>query len=286
MTESATPAPEAQSKTAYNSVAGLLGDWIRQGTEGFVAAQKVFLDVAAQQNALALSIVRDRVGFSPPPAKKVADFTGQHVRTMLDMQRQALDLVLKQNSILQAGLVTRLAKTPLGGVTEVLHKSLEHFIATQKQLLDAVQTQTEGALQDFADGRPFNSGRLPELGREAVNRFLEGQKQILSVVQERIAESKDEPTESAVEALAVVEMAKQSVDALVETQQKLLDIISEQVKVTETFAREVFTSDVNRATFSDVVKKSMESFTAAQKALVDLAAKPREKDDAGKAAAA
>jgi len=84
-------------------------------------------------------------------------------------------------------------------------------------------------------------------------------------------------------------MAKRSVDALVETQKHLLDLASNQVKANVTFARDVFSFDVQPTTFSDVVKKSVDSFVAAQKALVDLAAKPRTAspgDEAGHAAAA
>lgn len=288
MAANAMPAPDAEPKTAYNSIAGLLGDWIRQGTEGFVAAQKVFLDLAAQQNALALSIVRDRVGFTPPSARKLADLGGKTAHTLLDMQRQFLDLVMRENSIFQAGMKTRLAKTPLSGVAHVLHQSLEQCVGAEKQLLDFVQTQSDGAMDDFGEGKPFDTGRLKEVAREAVNRILDSQKQFLSLLQDQIAKTKEAAEEPAAETIDLVDMAKQSVDALVETQQKLLDMVTEQVKTNVSFAREIVAVDAHPATFSEVVKKSVDSFVAAQKALVDLAAKPRQPGDGdqGHAAAA
>jgi hypothetical protein len=287
MAASATPVPESDSRPTYNSIAGLFGDWIRQGTEGFVAAQKVFLDLAAQQNALALSIVRERMGFTLPPARKLADFTGESVKTLLDVQRQVLDLSLRQNTIIQAGLKARLAKTPFDGLAEVLHKGFENFIVVQKQLLDAVQLQSDGALDDFGDGKPFDNGRFAELARDAVSKFLDGHKQFLAAVQDQFSGRKEVDQEGTGQPVELLDIAKQSVDAMVETQQHLLDMISEQVKANVTFARDIFSFDANPAKFSEVVKKSVESFVAAQKALVDLAAKqPGKPREDGQAAAA
>ncbi len=285
MAASEAPAPET-SRKAYDSTIGLFGDWIRQGTEGFVAAQKVFLDLAAQQNALALSMVRDRVGLSAPPAKKVADFAGQSVKTLMDVQQTVLDLALRQNSIIQAGLKPRLDKTPFGGLAELLHKGLENFVVAQKQILEAVQTQADGALDDFGDGQPFDSGKPAELARDAVNKFLEGQRQFLKAVQEQIAGKTEACGEGASETVGLLDAARQSVDAIVETQQRLLDMVSGQVKANVTFAREVFSFDAQPATFSDAVKKSVDSFVAAQKALVELAARPAQTQEAKSHAAA
>jgi len=289
MAPSATDAPGPERHSACSTVTGLLGDWIRQGTEGFVAAQKILLDLTAQQNALALSIIRERVGISPPSAKKLAGFAGDGVKTMLDVQRNVLNLIGRQNSLLQAGLKTRLPNGPLSPAAEVLHQSLDAFIDAQNKLLNMIQSQTEGAVSDFEQDKGFETGRFAEMAREGMRIFLEGQKHFLDIVQEQIATKTAASPENAPEALELLEMAKRSVDAVVETQKNLLDLASNQVKANVTFAREVFSFDAQPTTFSDVVKKSVDSFVAAQKALVDLAAKPRTSapdGEAGHAAAA
>src|SRR5690242_3330472 len=56
----------ATATASYSSIPNLIGEWIRQGTEGFIATQKILLDLAAQQNALALTILRERLGMSLP----------------------------------------------------------------------------------------------------------------------------------------------------------------------------------------------------------------------------
>lgn len=279
-------APEAEPQSAYNSIAGLVGDWIRQGTEGFVATQKILLDLTAQQNALAITIIRERVGFSPPTPKKVADFAGHGVKTLLDVQRRMLDLVVKQNSILHAGLKPLLAKTPINFVAEVAHQGLDNLVSTQKEFLDIVQSQTDGAVDDFGEGKYLETGRLAELAREGMSTFLEGQKKFLDILQEQIATKARTSGKSHIKELGMLEMAKQSVDAIIETQQGLLDLASEQVKANVSFAREMFSLDVRPTAFSDVVKKSVDSFVAAQKALADLAAKPRTPEDESRHSAA
>jgi len=267
--------PEPERHSAYSSVTGLLGDWVRQGTEGFVAAQKILLDVAAQQNALALSMIRERVGFSTPSAKKVAAFAGEGMKTMLDLQRSMLDFFTKENSILYAGVTTHLAPGPLETMAEVFHRSLDALIDSQNRFLDVMQSQTEGMVSDVKHGKDFEAGRFAAVGREGLQIFLESQRRFLKILQDQIAGKATAAGENAPKQIEFFEMAKRSVDALVETQKHLLDLGLNQVNADVAFARDVFSFDVQPTAFSDVVKKSVDSFVAAQKALADLAAKPR-----------
>lgn len=288
MAANARPAPEMKPQSAYHSMTGLLGEWIRQGTEGFVAGQKILLDLAAQQNALALNIIRERVGLSRPSAKKWADFAGKSVKTLLDVQRNVLDLVVRQNSILESSIKPRLPYAPIRGFAEVFHKGLDNFVEAQKQFLNTVQVQTEGVVGDIEEGKTPELSRLVTVARGGMTTFLESQKKFLDIVQEQVTAETAEGEEAG-PALDLLDMIKQSVDAIIETQQQLLDLASEQVKASVSFAGEVFSFDAEPTAFSEVVKKSVDSFVAAQKALVELASKPRggeeTAEEAGHAAA-
>jgi hypothetical protein len=284
MAANAKPAAESAPQSAYNSIAGLLGDWIRQGTEGFVATQKILLDLAAQQNALALTILRERIGFSTPASKKLADFAGQGIKTLMEVQRQMLDVAARQNSILSEGLKPGLADTPINCLAEVVHQGLDNFITAQKQLLNIIQTHAEGAVNDFGEGKRFETGRLAELAREGTRNFLESQKKFLDIVEEQLTTKKEpaaEKAENGKGSVDIFDMAKKSVDSLIEAQQRLLDLASDQVKANAEFARDVFSTEVRPTTISEVMKKSVDSFVAAQKALLDLASKPRKAETPG-----
>jgi hypothetical protein len=260
---------------ACGSIAGLLGDLIRQGTEGFVATQKILLDLVAQQNALVLTMVRERMSFSLPEAKKLADFAEQGVKALTDVERQVLDLAAHENSIVAAGLKPGVVNTPLRGVAEVIHQGLDNFIKAQKEMLKIIESQAEGAINDLGEGKGFDTRRLGELARDGTRSFLESQKKFLDILEEQLTVKRVTRKKDSGQRVDPFEMAKQSVDALIDTQERLLDIASDQVKASVKFAHDIFTLNGHPTKVSDMVKKSVDSFVAAQKALMELASKPR-----------
>jgi hypothetical protein len=269
------PAPPPPS----SSVADLLGEWIRQGTEGFIATQKILLDLAAQQNALALTIVRERIGlFSPTPTKAAMDLAGKGVHNFFQAQQLLLDMVARQNTIVADGLRPGVAGTPAEGLAEVVHQSLDNFVASQKHFLEIFEAEAEGAVTDFGDKKKFDTSRLTMLAREGMRDFLHSQKKFLDIIEAELVSKKEPTKEMEGKRVDLFEMAKQSVDAFVKAQEHLLDLASDQIDVNVKLAREVFSMDITKnptTTFPDLVKKSVDSFVAAQKALVELASKPR-----------
>jgi hypothetical protein len=75
------PAAEATpTAPPRSSVPGLFGEWIRQGAEGFIATRKILLDLAARQNALALTMIRERLGvFSLAPSQTLVELAGKGI---------------------------------------------------------------------------------------------------------------------------------------------------------------------------------------------------------------
>lgn len=278
MAANGKPAAESALPSAYNSIAGMFGDWIRQGTEGFVATQKILLDLAAQQNALVITMVRERMAFSAPESKKLADFAGRGIKTLMEVQRQVLEIAARQNSIVAEGLKPGVADTPIEGLAELVHDGLDNFITAQKQFLHIIQSQAVHAVNDFGDGKRFETERLAELAREGTKTFLESQKKFLDILEEHLTTKKKRAAgraENGIQRVDIFDMAKKSVDSLIVAQQHLLDLANDQVKANVAFAQGALSIEVRPTTISDVVKKSVDSFVAAQKALVELASKPR-----------
>lgn len=278
------PVPEA-SKPACNSITDMLGEWIRQGTEGFIATQKILLDLAAQQNALALTIVRERVGlFSPTPTKAVVELAGKGMKNFMEAQQVLLDIAVRQNDIVATGLKPAIAGTPVEGLAEVLHQGFDNFVMAQKHFLDLFEAEADGAIKDFAHSKSFDTGRLADLARDGTKNFLKSQKKFLDIIEKQFTVKKKEgEVEEIVEGkVDLFEMAKQSTDAFVEAQERLLDLASDQIDVNVKMARQYFSMDTENkppTTLPDLVKKSVDSFVAAQKALVDLASKPRKEHE-------
>ena len=277
------PAPETPNKPVVSSLGEMLGELVRQGTEGFIATQKILLDLAAQQNALALTIIRERVGlFSSTPTKAVVELAGRGMKNFIEAQQVLLDMAVRQNEIVANGVKPALTDTPIEALAEVVHQGIENFINAQKHFLQIFESEAEGAIKDFARDKTFDTGRLADLARDGTKNFLRSQKKFLDIVEKQLTvkkpkEAGDEvpPKEQHVD---IFEMAKESTDAFVEAQERLLDLASDQIDLNVRMARQLFSLDTEAkppTTLPDLVKKSVDSFVAAQKALVDLASKPR-----------
>jgi hypothetical protein len=274
------PAREAAPQGSW-SITGMVGDWIRQGTEGFIATQKILLDLAAQQNALALTIARERLGLiSLAPSKMLVDMTSNTIHNLMEAQQTVLDIAAKENDIIAEGLKPAVENTPAAALAEVVHQGLANCISAQKQFLSFVEVETEGAVKTYGEGKTIDTCVLSNVAREGVRTFLRSQKKFLDIVEQELLpenEEKKDP-EAPPKPINLFDMAKESVDAYVEAQKRLLDLASDQVNVNVKFIRELFSMDIQRrppTTIPDVLKKSADSFVAAQKALVELASKPR-----------
>src|SRR5581483_6850973 len=85
--------------------ASRVATWARQGIETFVATQKILLDLAAQQNSLALGFVRERVNFTPlRPLTGMVELTGQGIANFVAAQKILLDLAAEENALLVSGI--------------------------------------------------------------------------------------------------------------------------------------------------------------------------------------
>lgn len=282
-TKTATQAAPATQPS--NSIADLFGEWIRQGSEGFIATQKILLDLAAQQNALALTILRERLGlFSPAPSKTAIDLAGKGIKNFMEAQKVLLDIAARQNRILNEGLKGSLSGTPVEGLAEVVHQGLDNFLTAQKEFLDFFEAETDGAVKDMIDGKGFNTRRLANLAREGMHDFIHSQRRFLEIVEKNLIAKKEHVEIPADERkpVDVFDMAKQSVDAFVKAQERLLDLAADEINVNVKIAKEIFNVNAEphpTTTLPEVFKKSVDSFVAAQKALVDLASKPVKREE-------
>jgi hypothetical protein len=271
--------PNAPSQGYRTTVTEMIAEWIRQGTEGFIATQKILLDLAAQQNALALTIVRERLGMIPTVSfKAVIDLTGACLQNFIEAQQIILDVAARQNSILADGLKPAYADTTVDRLATIVHEGVDTCITGQKEFLTFFEIQAETAIDEFGKTKTFDSKRLSKLARDGVHTFVKNQKQFLDVVEEELTAT--EPAgapETEGKSVDLFDMAKQSIDAFVEAERRLLDLTSDQINVNVRFVKDVFQKpDRDKVTaLPDIVKKSVDSFVAAQKALVDLASKPR-----------
>ena len=79
-----------ESENAHSPTSQLVG-WARQGIDSFVAAQKILLDLTAQQNALVIRMFRERLGEILNPGVTIAKVADQGVQNISAAGKIMLD---------------------------------------------------------------------------------------------------------------------------------------------------------------------------------------------------
>ncbi|MGB7726539.1 MAG: hypothetical protein WBL50_00805 [Candidatus Acidiferrum sp.] len=277
---------KAREKKATQSASpGLLAGWARQGVQSFVAAQKILTDLAAQENALLIGMVRD--GFSKPGTRfgaSVAGIAEKGVENLTTVGKILLDLAADETTLALDGAkdVLRLPATA-GAVAEVARHRVGTIIEMQKNLLDATAEQAHAVAESYReDGKLQAAARVIELTRRGIQEFVDSEKKFLDLaMQEVTAATKADkpahkPPRDRVEVLTKV--TRQGAEKYFETQKKLMDLAIEQFEGAAKAGRERFkevTRKEARPSLGELTEKSMKNFVNAEKSLLDLAMTPK-----------
>jgi uncharacterized protein YggL (DUF469 family) len=271
-----------ESSKAFSPVSQLAG-WARQGIEGFVAAQKILLDVTAQQNALVIGMVRERL--SEPrlrPDFAIAKIADKSVENVTAAGKVLLDLAAGETALVVDGVKEGLRLPPAAGVvTYVVRQRVNAFIDTQKRLLDAAAEQTHAIAESYRQGKGRTvGGSVAELARQAIEGFVETEKKFLNLVAQELTAAtkggKEGHTPARDRFNVLTQLARESVEKYIDAQKKLLDLAIEQMEFTGKAAGEriAVLQKEARASWGELTEKSVRNFMTAQKSLMELAAKP------------
>jgi len=199
-----------------------------QGITNFVAAQKILLDLAAEENALVLCGVKDGLRLSGTAAA-MTDAVRDGVKAFVGMQKKFLDMVDAQTKA-AVGAITEGKPYEGKSLAEVTRQGLENFIATQKKFLDLVTEATQP--QAKGKGRkalkPAERRKITELAKEGVDKFVESQKKLLSLASRQIEETLKTAREvvrpSPEPSTTLGEFARRGAENFINAQKSLLDV--------------------------------------------------------------
>ncbi len=276
---------KAREKKAPQSASpSLLTGWARQGVQGFVAAQKILMDLGAQENALLIGMVRE--GFSKPGTSlgaSVAGIAEKGVENLTTVGKILLDLAADETALALDGAkqVLRLPAAA-GAVAEVARYRVGTIIEMQKNLLDAAAEQAHDVAESYReDGKLQAAARVAELTRCGIQEFVDSEKKFLDLaMQEMTAASKGDkpahkPPRDRVEVLTKV--AREGAEKYFETQKKLMELAIEQFVGTAKAGREKFKEVARKEagrSLGELTEKSLKNFVNAEKSLLDLAMNP------------
>jgi len=278
------PAREKRA-THEASPSGLLAGWARQGVQSFVAAQKILMDLAAQENALLIGMMRE--GLSTQGTTIGASMAGiaeNGVKNLAAAGKILLDLAADETA-LAVDAVKEGLRLPAaaGAVAEVVRHRVDTLVEMQKKMLDATVEQAHTVAESYREGgKLLAAEHVAELARRGMEEFVESEKKFLDLASEEVsAAAKGEkragkPPRERMEVLTST--AREGAEKYIETQKKLLELAIEQLEETTKTARGH--KDGGRKethpSWGELTEKSLKNLVTAEKSLLDLARKPLE----------
>jgi hypothetical protein len=273
-----------EKKTPHTaSPASFLTGWARQGVESFVAAQKILLDLAAQENALLIGMVREQFGKTGfRPGVSMAGIAEKGVKNLSTAGKILLDLAASETALAVDGVKEGL-RLPVaaGAMAEVIRHRVDTLVEMQKQLLDATTEHVQAAAESYREGEPMMPvTKVAELARRGIEGFVESEKKFLDLAAQEVSNATKggkRTTKPPRARMAVLtEVAREGAEKYIETQKKLLDLAIEQLEAAAKVGgdhKEAARKEV-QPSWGELTEKSVKNFVSAEKSLLDLAMKP------------
>lgn len=183
-----------------HSPLSILTELAVEGASSFIEAQRIFLNLAQQENELLMNGVKERVGGSAPAAA-MTDLIRRSLDTLIGMQQEFLTLTNKQTlqwlEAMQTGKGFQSAH-----LVELARESMEKFLHAHQRLLDVLTQETVKATGHKVEHvAPAKKTEVAQLAREAADLFIDAQKKVLDVLGQQMSTNLNAATQ-AVETLS------------------------------------------------------------------------------------
>jgi hypothetical protein len=155
-----------------------------KGVERGAELQKKVLEVAAQQNAQAVEVLKKAVKSIPGvPSSLIFETAEQAFDRFVETQKNVIDMVVQQNAALVEATNERenSAEKIVANVSKIAQQSVERGIALQKSLLEFAAQQSKALTEA---GKQFSIGGTPaaaaaEAFQKGMDTLFETQKDLL-----------------------------------------------------------------------------------------------------------
>lgn len=270
----------AQAQAAITSSARRLMSWAGQGIESFVAVQKILMDLTAQQNALAIGAIRERIQI-PNVKTAVVKTAGMGVEGLTGAGKILLELAAGQTAILVEGLKEGLRlPAPAGAAAEIVRLRVDTLIGLHIRLLESVAEQARAAVASDEEGKGALAGTdLAGLARQALDDFVSTEKKFLDLVGEEVnkmVEPAKGGHKARPRAKVLAQAARESVDKYADAQKKLVELAIDQFESNGKAAE----PEEPPTPLAELAQKGVQNFVTAQKSLMDVALKPPKSETA------
>jgi len=258
-----------------------LVSWTRQGITSFMAAQKILLDLAAQQNALLIGMARERFGkMAFRPDISLAGLADEGMKGFTAAGKILLDLAAGETALVTEGIKTGLRLPPsAAAVADVARHRIDTLVGLQKHMLDATAEQTHAVAESYKEGEDLKAGaRVAELARKGMEGFVESAKKFLDLAAHEVsavAKGGKQPAKAPRDRTKVLtELAREGTHKYIDAQKKLLDLAIDELERIGKTKGEQKPVKKEAPAWAELTEKGVKNLVAAEKSLLDLTIKP------------
>lgn len=258
----------------------LMTGWVQQGVESFFATQRVLVDLAMRQNALAMKSFRDML--TDPDNSPVAILTELAVEgtsNFIEAQQILLNLAQQENDIILTGVKERVGGTAVGtAATDLLRRAINNYVDMQQDYLKITKKQAISWLDAVREGKGYDGSHMVELAKEGMEAFVRSQKKFLDiVVDETNKATGGKPRVDKMKKTELSKLAREGVAAFIDAQKKLLDVAGQQMNVNLLSANKTMQmlNPGRLMPMANLTGEGVRSFVEAEKAIIESVVKPK-----------
>ncbi len=221
---------ETKPATNYRSVT-------RDGLKGLIKIQNVLLDFAAEQNAIAFKMVRERIkADESAPATALIDSVEEIFEGVVAMQKSILDLGAErvegepETDDVEPAPAKEKRSMPKLPFAELLRKNFESTVEAQREILALVEKQGKLGVEAADEFTRFTAGKtlkhLAAKAKESVDNVIETQSKLVALAARRGKDSIETLAnqDKSLVSKDLARHAEEGIDNLRRAQEKLLEI--------------------------------------------------------------
>ncbi len=271
-----------RSHPRESSIINLMSGWAQQGVQSYFATQRILMDLAMRQNSSVMYTLKERLN-DPlhSPTHVLTELAEEGLSNLVGAHKIFLDLAQRQNEIVMTGVKERVAdSSPAVAIADLLRRSLDIAIAMQQDFLHIADRQSHAWMEKAKTGKALQGDAVIDLAREAMERFVHAEKQLLDAIADETARATRKTpaaTTHKTKKTELAELARRATESFIEAQKRLVDVAGRQVDANlKTATRTMdFLKPLEVMPLSDWTREGVKSFVDAQKALMDAVTKPR-----------
>ena len=220
--------PRISETRPSHSPLSILAEMAVEGASSFIETQRIFLNLAKEENNLLMNGLRERVGNSTP-AVAMTDLVRRSLDTLLEMQQAFLTTTSKQTLQLLESVQDGKSYNS-SHFTDLAREGMQNFVEAHRKFLDAVTQETIKATGKTEQPRVAKKTELLKLARDAGELFLDAQKKVLDVIGQQMNVNLSAATQAAENLsprlASVAVMPARAVKAFVESEKAILQSLT------------------------------------------------------------